>query len=180
MALLNKHVFFNENWIEYRRKGHYFREADIGISIHMTHFETYYSFRIRLLDYLKYRLPIICTEGDFFAGLVEKEGLGITVASQDRKDLTRAILRLADDRPERERIRTKLGEVKTRFLWDNTTKPLIDHCARVLGGEAKKKTRPNAEDIAFVAAVGLKPSAPRSFGKRYLGARIKRWLRPIR
>ncbi|MCX6562811.1 MAG: glycosyltransferase [Candidatus Aminicenantes bacterium] len=191
MGLLDKHVFFNENWIEYRRKGLYFREADIGISIHMTHFETYYSFRIRLLDYLKYQLPIICTEGDFFAGLVEKEGLGITVVSQDRKDLTKAILRLTDDKAERDRIRGKLSEVKTRFLWDNTTKPLTEHCARVLGGEAKKKTRPSAEDIAFVAAVGQKPSAPRSFGKRYLGellmklpfnmgARIKRWLRPIK
>jgi len=50
MGLLDKHVFFNENWVEYRRKGMYFKEADIGISIHMTHFETYYSFRIRLLD----------------------------------------------------------------------------------------------------------------------------------
>jgi len=105
--------------------------------------------------------------------------------------LTKAILRLAGDAAERERIREKLGDVKTRFLWDNTTKPLIEHCGRVLGGEAKRKTRPVEADIAFVTEVGQKPSATRSFGKRYLGkllmklpfnmgARIKRWLRPIK
>ncbi len=190
MNLADKHVFFNENWIEYRRKGLYFREADIGISIHMTHFETYYSFRIRLLDYLKYELPILCTKGDFFAGLVEEERLGLTVESGDVADLTRAMLTLAGDRAERERIRARLALVKTRFTWENTTKPLVEHCRRVLDGRAQKKKRPGAADIASITAVGQKPSIPRRIGKRYLsgllmklpfhvGARIKKLVRRV-
>jgi glycosyltransferase involved in cell wall biosynthesis len=190
LGLADTSVFFNENWIEYKRKGLYFREADIGISIHMTHFETYYSFRIRLLDYLKYELPILCTKGDFFASLVEKEGLGITVESEDRADLTRAMLTLAGDRAERERIKARLAQVKTRFTWETTTRPLIEHCGRVLGGEARRKKRPTAQDVAAITAVEQKPSMPRRIGKRYfstlimklpfhVGTRIKKLVRRV-
>jgi glycosyltransferase involved in cell wall biosynthesis len=190
MGLADKHVFFNENWIEYRRKGLYFREADIGISIHMTHFETYYSFRIRLLDYLKYELPILCTKGDFFAGLVEKESLGLTVESEDPAGLTRAMLALAGDAEERARIKARLAQVKTRFTWDVTTKPLIEHCGRVLDGRARKKKRPAVQDIVTITAAEQRPSIPRRIGKRYLstliaklpfrvGTRIKKLVRRV-
>jgi len=190
LDLIDKHVFFNENWIEYKRKGLYFREADIGISIHMTHFETYYSFRIRLLDYLKYQLPILCTKGDFFAGLVEKESLGLTVESFDRAGLTEAMLKLAGDPAERARIKERLARVKARFTWEETTKPLIAHVGRVLGGEARKKKRPGARDIAAITDVEQKPSMPRRVGKRYfttllmklpfrVGTRIKKLVRRV-
>ena len=144
LGLADKHVFFNEKWVEYRRRGLYFREADIGVSIHQTHFETYYSFRIRLLDYLKNELPILCTKGDYFAGLVEKEGLGITVESGDKAGLTRAILALAGDREERGRIKSRLARVKTRFAWETTAAPLVEHCRRVLDGRVRKKKKPGS------------------------------------
>ena len=190
LGLADRHVFFNENWIEYKRKGLYFREADIGISIHMTHFETYYSFRIRLLDYLKYQLPILCTKGDFFAGLVEEERLGLTVESEDRAGLTRAMLTLAGDPAERERIRARLAGVKARFTWETTTKPLVEHCRRALDGRARKKKRPGARDIMAITAVERRPSLPRRIGQRYLavplmklpfhvGTRLKKLVRRV-
>lgn len=161
MGLADRSVFFNEDWIAYRRRGLYFREADIGVSIHRTHFETYYSFRIRLLDYLKYRLPIICTEGDFFADLVKKEGLGMVVASENRQELTRAILTLAENKEERNRIRNRQAEVKTRFYWTRTTELLIDHCRKVLGGEVKKKKLPETKDIIFATTFNQDAGAQR-------------------
>jgi glycosyltransferase involved in cell wall biosynthesis len=190
MDLLGRSVFFNENWIDYERKGLYFREADIGISIHFTHFETYYSFRIRLLDYLKYELPIICTDGDYFAGLVQKEKLGLTVGSEDEDGLVKAILELAGDAAMRREIKGRLASVKERFSWDNVTKPLVAHCRKVLAGEAPKLRRPGPAEIARITS--LEPEGPaRKMGKRLFWpllhrmpfgvmTRIKRLLRRVR
>lgn len=50
-------------------------EADAGVSTHMSHVETTFSFRTRILDYLwAGRPPMVVTEGDSFAELVEREG----------------------------------------------------------------------------------------------------------
>jgi glycosyltransferase involved in cell wall biosynthesis len=176
MGLSGKSVFFNEDWIAYKRRGLYFREADIGISIHRTHFETYYSFRIRLLDYLKYRLPIICTEGDYFADLVQKEGLGMVVGSENQSELTRAILALADNRGERDRIRDKQAEIKERFYWARTSQPLIDHCRKVLSGEVRKKNLPETKDITFVTNFGPEAAAPQSPHRHRLARKLLRKL----
>jgi hypothetical protein len=190
LGLAGTHVFFNDQWIEYRRRGLYFREADIGVSIHQTHLETYYSFRIRLLDYLKNELPILCTKGDYFAGLVEEEGLGITVESGDTAGLTRAILSLAGDREERGRIKARLAKVKTRFAWETTAAPLVEHCRRVLDGRTPKKKKPGARDIAVITDAEGRPSVTRRIGKRYfsrllmklpfhIGTRIKKLVRRV-
>ena len=190
MGLLGKHVFFNESWIDYRRKGLYFRDSDIGISIHKTHFETYYSFRIRLLDYLKYELPIICTDGDYFAGLVRKEGLGVTVGSEREDELVAAIVSMAADEAGRREIKNRLGAVKKRFYWDEVTKPLVRHCEKALGGEAPKLRRPGPAEISRVC--GLEPEGSvRKAGKKWfwgilhrlpfgLMTRVKRLLGRVR
>jgi hypothetical protein len=193
MGLAGRSVFFNEDWIAYRRRGLYFREADIGVSIHRTHFETYYSFRIRLLDYLKYRLPIICTEGDFFADLVRKEGLGTVVGSENQPELTRAILDLAENGDERDRIRARQAEVKPRFHWDRAAEPLVEHCRNVLKGEVRKKKLPEPRDIALITTFNQDARAQRPLQNHprlrrilqklppRLSARIKRiaarWIR---
>lgn len=190
MGLLDRSVFFNENWVDYERRGLYFREADIGISIHKTHFETYYSFRIRLLDYLKNELPILCTDGDYFAALVRKEGLGLTVASEDEDGLVRAILELAGDAEKRREIKGRLASVKKRFTWDNVTKPLVAHCRKVLTGEAPKLRRPGAAEIAQVCSLAPEGRV-RKAGKKIFWSflhklpfgvmtRIKRLLRNVR
>jgi len=75
LGLLNRFVFFNQTWIDYRERSAYFSAADVGISIHQKHLETEYSFRTRILDYIKHELPIICTEGDYFADLVDRKSV---------------------------------------------------------------------------------------------------------
>ncbi|HEX2695813.1 MAG TPA: glycosyltransferase, partial [Acidobacteriota bacterium] len=190
LELLDRSVFFNEEWVDYAKRGRYFREADIGVSVHFTHFETYYSFRIRLLDYLKYELPILCTDGDYFADLVRKEGLGRTVASGDEDALVRAILELAGDAERRKAIKGRLAAVKGRFLWDRVSEPLVAHCRKVLAGEAPKLRRPGPAEIAMIC--GPKPEGrARKAAKRLFWpllhrlpfgvmTRIKRLLRRVR
>ena len=154
LGLTGKHVFFNEEWVDYRERGCFFIDADVGVSIHRTHIETHYAFRTRILDYIKYGLPIISTEGDYFSDLIGKTGIGLTVPPADTKSLTETILRLADNPQLREEMKDKLREVKKRFYWDNVTQPLADICRRTLQGEITKAPRVKSRDIDFVC--GLK------------------------
>ncbi len=127
LGLENKFVFFNKEWIDYAERGAYFKDADIGVSIHETHFETVYSFRTRILDYLKFDLPVLCTEGDFFAGLVEKEKLGITVSSGKVEELAQAIITLAQNKEMRSQMIKNIKKIKPSFYWDRVTEPLVEY-----------------------------------------------------
>lgn len=188
--MTGRHVFFNEEWVDYRRIGQYFREADIGVSIHRTHFETMFSFRIRLLEYLKYGLPILCTRGDYFAALVDRDGLGVTVESGDREGLTQALLELAAGVEERKIMKSRLAGVKPRFYWNTVVEPLRIHCRKVLAGEVRKKRLPEAGELARIFPAG-REKAVAGAGRRFLWkllhrlpfglmTRIKRLLSPFR
>ena len=163
LKLTNKYVFFNESWVDYKKRASYFKEADIGVSIHCIHFETYYSFRTRILDYLKHELPIICTEGDYFAELVKKENLGFVVCNECEDELKKAILLLANDRNLREKIKNRIRKVKERYYWDNVTAPLVKHCEEVLTGKVKKKKKLTKKEILFLFNLKKKPFAEKIF-----------------
>ncbi|MDQ1396322.1 MAG: hypothetical protein QOG64_1581, partial [Acidimicrobiaceae bacterium] len=83
LGLVGTHVFFNEGWVEYTERQNYLLEADIGVSTHLHHVETAFSFRTRILDYIWAALPIVATAGDALAELIERETLGITVPAED-------------------------------------------------------------------------------------------------
>lgn len=132
LGLKDNYVFFNKNWVSYDDRGAYFRRADIGVSIHRTNFETYFASRTRMLDYLKYDLPVLCTKGDFFAELVGKNGLGLTVPAEDVEKLSKAMLRLAEDRTLREEMKARVWLAKNDFSWEKVTQPLVRFCRQVL------------------------------------------------
>jgi len=150
-------VIFNDGWIEYHRRGPIFRRADIGVSIHKTHFETRYAFRTRMLDYLKYGLPIVGTEGDVFAELVAGERLGRVVRSGNVEDLSRALVELAANVDERAAIRGRVNLVRERFLWERTVAPLVQWCERVTKDEVRPLRRPSQADLIRVCAGPVDP-----------------------
>jgi len=163
-------VIFNDGWIEYNRRGAIFQRADIGVSIHKTHFETRFAFRTRMLDYLKYGLPIVGTEGDVFAELVAVERLGRVVRSGDVADLAQALVDLAGDAGERAAIRGRMAVVRERFLWERTVAPLVAWCERTMAGDFRPLRRPAREEIIRACAG---PSDP-AFRDR-----LKAWAAPF-
>lgn len=167
LDLTGKFVFFNKDWVAYSQRGAYFRDADIGVSIHKTHFETYFAFRTRILDYLKHGLPIICTEGDYFAELVEREKLGIIVGSERRDELKNAIVTLASDSGLRTEIRVRIEKIREYFDWERVTEPLVRYCRKVLAGEIKKKSLPSRKDIAFICSL-RRESFLKKTAKKYI------------
>jgi len=118
-------VVFNDTWVPYDSRGAYLIDADAGVSTHHVHVETTFSFRTRILDYLWAGLPMVVTEADGFAELVEAEQLGIVVPANDVDALADALTRVLSDSPEVEQWRANVARVRERFVWSAVLQPLL-------------------------------------------------------
>lgn len=128
LGLTGTHVFFNEGWVPYEQRSSYLLEADIGVSCHYRHVETAFSFRTRILDYLWSGLPIVCTAGDTFGDLVERRGLGLSVAAEDVKGLADALLRVLDDEDFAKSCAVNVRHVAREYEWRRALEPLLVFC----------------------------------------------------
>ncbi|MET4639075.1 glycosyltransferase [Mycetocola sp. 2940] len=125
LGVLNSHVFFNDSWVDYTDRQNYLTEADAGVSTHYSHIETTFSFRTRILDYLWAELPMVVTEGDHFAQLVEETGIGVVVPPQDVDALVAALDRVLFDDEFVTSARTSLARAREPYFWDNVLAPLV-------------------------------------------------------
>jgi glycosyltransferase involved in cell wall biosynthesis len=128
LGLAGKHVFFNEGWVDYGDRENFLTEATVGVTCHFDNAETRYSFRTRALDYLWAALPVVTTEGDAFAELVEAEGLGFTVPPEDPEALEDAFVRLLYDKELAEGCRARAAAVRKLFRWSVVLEPLVQFC----------------------------------------------------
>ncbi|CAA9310617.1 MAG: glycosyltransferase domain containing protein [uncultured Frankineae bacterium] len=128
LGLTGTHVLFNEDWVPYDERGAYLLEADVGVSTHLDHVETAFSFRTRMLDYLWAGLPMVCTRGDVFASLVEAHGLGITVDPGDVVGLADALERLLTDDAFADSCREQVRALAPGYHWDRVLAPLVAFC----------------------------------------------------
>lgn len=126
LGVLDSAVFFNEDWIDYAERANYLTEADAGVSTHHSHIETTFSFRTRILDYLWAGLPMVVTEGDSFAELVEKEGLGVVVPAEDSSTLEKALEQVLFDDLFVAKARENVRRVAAAFTWAETLAPLVE------------------------------------------------------
>ncbi|MFC2161467.1 glycosyltransferase [Acidobacteriota bacterium] len=173
LGLTNTHIFFHQEWVSYHERRAFYREANVGLSIAPKHFENEYSFRTRMLDYMRDNLPILCTTGDHFAEIVTRKELGIAIPPEHPEDLKKALLSLAGDKTLREKYSRNIKETKNKFMWENVTKPLIAHCQKVLLGEIKKKNIPKQTDLENIF-FHKKGSFIKKFGKRFFWKSVQK------
>jgi glycosyltransferase involved in cell wall biosynthesis len=128
LGLTGTHVFFNETWVPYEERSNYLLDADVGVSCHFPQVETEFSFRTRILDYLWAGLPIVCTEGDSFADLVERKDLGRVVPAEDVDALAEALRDVLVSDADRDRYRANVAAVAERFRWSRALAPLVEFC----------------------------------------------------
>ncbi len=128
MGLTGRHVFFNDDWVEYSERENYLLEADLGVTAHFASAETRFSFRTRALDYLWAALPTVTTEGDAFAELVTSEGLGLAVPPESPEALAGAITRLLGDPDLARSCRERSAAVRDRYRWSVVLEPLAEFC----------------------------------------------------
>jgi glycosyltransferase involved in cell wall biosynthesis len=129
LGLLGRSVFFNEGWVPYGERANVLLDADLGVSTHLDHVETAYSFRTRLLDCLWAGLPQVATRGDSLAELIDAEELGLTVPPGDPAALADAIATLLDDAEQAASATRAAHRVARDFTWEKVLRPLVDFCA---------------------------------------------------
>ena len=151
LGVLDTAVFFNDAWVEYADRANYLLEADAGVSTHHDHIETTFSFRTRILDYLWAGLPMVVTEGDHFAAVVETEGLGVVVRDGDVAGLAAALERVLFDEAFAAEARVNIARVREQYLWPVVLEPLV----RFMRDPRPARDRGTAGSI--VARGGAKP-----------------------
>src|SRR6202040_1427918 len=128
LGVLGRNVFFKDGWVPFDERQNFLLEADIGVSAHRNTVETRLAFRTRVLDYIWAGLPMILTEGDYFADLVAREDVGRTVSPGDAEGWKQAILSLAASQAERQAMKLRLQDLSERFHWDKVSEPLLRYC----------------------------------------------------
>lgn len=127
LGLFNTTVFFNEGWVPYEDRADYLLDADLGVSTHLDHLETKYSFRTRILDYLWASLPVVATDGDTFAEIITRRGIGQIVQPEDIGGLEEALESVLFD----DDVRAPMVEASARLAallkWEKVLEPLIGY-----------------------------------------------------
>lgn len=146
LGVAETNVFFNSSWVDYKDRGNYLAEADLGVSTHHSHIETTFSFRTRILDYLWVSLPMVVTEGDHFAELVEERGLGRAVPAGDVDALAAALEEMLFVKGALAKAKRNIEEVRPEYEWDAVFAPLVSFVAeahfaadRVERGEVRRE-----------------------------------------
>jgi GT2 family glycosyltransferase/glycosyltransferase involved in cell wall biosynthesis len=176
LGVTGRHVFFNDSWVGFEDRANYLLEADAGVSTHYQHVETTFSFRTRILDYLWAGLPIVTTDGDSFAELVGRRGLGEVVPERDVPALVAALERVLYDEEAAASARAAVAATAGEFAWSETLRPIVEFCRNPL----------KAADKAFLESTGVtqdrgaierRYAAMRPGGIRYDVGRVAHYLR---
>ena len=130
LGVRDKHVFFNESWVPFDERANYLLDANVGVSTHFVHLETAFSFRTRLLDYLWAGLPIIATEGDNFAPIIEHHQLGLVVDESDVDNCADAIITMIENPQILEKYANNVSRIRERFRWSRVAEPIADFVSR--------------------------------------------------
>ncbi len=128
LNLLDRHVFFNHGWVDYRDRVGFLLESDLAVMAAGADLETRLSFRTRLLDGLWAGLPMIVSAGDYFADLIVDRDLGRVVPVGDAPAFGQAILDLLADPAGLAARRQRVRDAAAGFTWSRVARPLLDYC----------------------------------------------------
>lgn len=128
LGLHQRNAFFEFGWVAHRDVQNYLAESDIGVCTYFDTLETRYSHRTRFVDLFWAELPIICTQGDVLAEMVDERTLGITVPEGDHAAVAEAIRRLVDDQGFYQQCRENLRSIKPELSWESALEPLVRFC----------------------------------------------------
>jgi glycosyltransferase involved in cell wall biosynthesis len=124
LGLLDRHVFFNEEWVPYAKRADWLLESDCAISTHVEHLETRFAFRTRLLDCFWSGLPIVCTQGDELAARIERDDLGGTAPQEDAEALANRLEEVLER--GRNAYSERLARAAADHSWSRVAEPLVD------------------------------------------------------
>lgn len=126
LGLLDRHVFFYEEWVPYLRRADFLFEATVMASLHRQHLETAYAaLRSRFLDCLWVGVPVVWSDGDAAAALVREHGCGLVVPPEDPAAVAAALETLLSDGALRAGKAAQARALAPRFAWPEVIGPLL-------------------------------------------------------
>lgn len=128
LGLLNKIVFFNHQWVPYQERVNYLLEADAAVSAHQNHIETHFAFRTRLLDCIWAGLPVVMTEGDKLAEIIEFGNLGSRVPAGDVATMANQLVAILQTPGGKGVRQADFALVQAQFRWSEVARPLLNFC----------------------------------------------------
>jgi glycosyltransferase involved in cell wall biosynthesis len=131
LGLLDRAIFFYDQWVPYEQRADVLLDADVAVSLHHQHLETHYAaVRSRFLDHLWAGLPSLVSDGDAAAELVRTHDLGVVVAPQDVGGVALALCELLDDPQRRAGYAANASRLARQYTWAQTLAPLMRFCRR--------------------------------------------------
>ncbi len=130
LGLLDRHLFFHDEWVPYPRRADFLFEATVVVSLHRQHLETAYAaLRSRFLDCLWVGLPVVWSDGDAAAALVREHGCGLVVPPEDPAAVAAALQALLSDEALHADKATHARALAPRFAWPEVIRPLLEWIA---------------------------------------------------
>ena len=149
LGLLDRNVFFLDEWIAYDRRHEFLHDADVGITLHAGTAEAPFAARARYMDYLWSSLPVVLARGDEVAESFGRAGFARLVAAGDADQTAGAILCLIQDPHALEAARAAGCGLADEYRWSTLVRPLASAIEdRVLRSQpARALTRPLVRDV---------------------------------
>jgi glycosyltransferase involved in cell wall biosynthesis len=125
LGLMDRTVFFREQWLPHDAVVEYLQAADIAVTTYFTNAETRFAHRTRFMDFIWAGVPLVCTEGDVLAEEVSERGWGVAVKERDEDGLVAALTRLLEDEAFAARCRANLSASGRELSWESAFRPLV-------------------------------------------------------
>ena len=130
-GLLDKNVFFVDDWIPYAERHHWLQEADLGLTLHTDSPEAEFAARARYMDYIWAALPCVLARGDDIAAEFARAGAAVLVEPGDAEAVTRAAIELLDDDDALRRAGDAAAVLAERYRWDAIARDLTSMIEQV-------------------------------------------------
>ena len=130
-GLLDKSVFFVDDWIPYAERHQWLQEANLGLTLHTDSPEAEFAARARYMDYIWAGLPSVLARGDEVAAEFARAGAAVLVEPGDADSVTRAAIELLDDPDALRRARDAAAMLAERYRWAEIARDLNDMIEQV-------------------------------------------------
>jgi glycosyltransferase involved in cell wall biosynthesis len=125
LGLLDRNVFFLDEWAPYDQRHELLQDADLGLTLHAESVEAPFAARARYMDYVWASLPCVLARGDEVAERFEEAGFARLVSAGDPEGTAGAILGLIGDPGALETARAAGRALADQYRWSTVVRPLV-------------------------------------------------------
>jgi glycosyltransferase involved in cell wall biosynthesis len=147
LELLDRNVFFLDEWTPYDCRHEYLQDADVGLTLHADTAEAPFAARARYMDYLWSGLPCVLATGDEIAARFGASGFATLVAPGDVDGTAASLLALIDDPTRRLAARRAGLELAESYRWSAVVRPLAAAMEECQAARRRRSSRDLARTV---------------------------------